>query len=228
LTASGFAAQRNPAIDALGHHQLAAETAYSVAYPMLAMALHAGFDELHHSALKQLRVLRDHLSADDDLHLRYNLTHHEHTFSNWSRGVAWYAIGLVRTLKLLSPEQRPDDLLAEVDRVATWAARHQEADGTWPCFIKEHGILPDTSGTAGIAAAIALAVRHGMIAPHHRATAERAQAGLRPYLSSDGWLRGVAQSNKRETHDIDIQRMPYRVIGPWGMGMYAQLLAALN
>lgn len=39
--------------------------------------------------------------------------------------------------------------------------------------------------------------------------------------------RGITQSYKRETHLMDIQRSSYRIIAPWGMGLLAQLLAAL-
>ena len=88
-------------------------------------------------------------------------------------------------------------------------------------------MLPDSSGSAGIAAAIALAVRQGMLGREHLRTARRAKDGLMNHLSADGWLRGVSQSNKPEAEGIDLQRGPHRVIAPWGMGLLAQLLAAL-
>ena len=112
--------------------------------------------------------------------------------------------------------------------MAEWVARHQGPDGLWPCFLKEETVRPDTSGCAGIAAAIAIAIEKGMLGTEHLPPAQRARAGLMSHLTPDGWLRGVSQSNKRESHAMDIQRSQFRVIAPWGMGMLAQLMAALK
>jgi unsaturated rhamnogalacturonyl hydrolase len=223
----GFEDHYDPRTDSVGHC-VVAETYYNIAYPMMAMARFARRPQWQARALRQLEVNRHYLTSQDDLWLRYFPESGERTFQNWSRGVAWYYLGLVRTLMLLPAPDRPGVLVKEIERMAAWVAGHQQPDGLWPCFLKETGVLPDTSGSAGIAAAIALAIRQGMLSRDHAHTARRACRGLMGHLTPDGWLRGVTQSNKRETHAMDIQRSNYRIIAPWGMGLLAQLLAALE
>jgi hypothetical protein len=48
------------------------------------------------------------------------------------------------------------------------------------------------------------------------------------FLDPDGRLLGASQSNKKEAHQIDLQRSTTRVIAPWGMGLFAQVAAALH
>lgn len=219
----------NADADALCASMMVGETSYNIAYPLMAMARHSpGYEHLQSDAIRQLRGNYKYLVDGDDLWLRSHPTSGERTFKNWSRGAAWYYLGLVRTLALLPPAERPKDLVAEVRRVAEWVGKHQPSNGLWPCFIKENDILPDSSGSAGIAAAITLAVREGMLPKKHLPVARRTQRALSKKLNPAGWLRGTAQSNKRETHSMDIQRYPFRVIAPWGMGLYAQLLAAME
>ncbi len=224
----GFEAGWHPAFDAVAHGILVTESNYNVAYPMMAMALHAGRPALRERALRQLDATRCFLAEADDLYLRVHPGNQEKTFRNWSRGVAWYFLGLVRTLALLPDTERPESLVAETKRMAAWVTRHQLENGLWPCYLKENDVPPDSSGSAGIAAAVALGIRHGMIDSSFLPSASRCLEGLTGRLTHDGWLRGVSQSNKRETHQMDIQRHPFRVIAPWGMGLFAQLAAAIS
>lgn len=82
----------------------------------------------------------------------------------------------------------------------------------------------DTSGSAGLAAALARAHTAGWLPVEARQAAQKAFAGLRKYLTPDGLLAGAAQSNKGGD---GLQRGDYRVIYQMGMGLQAQLVAAL-
>jgi hypothetical protein len=222
LAEAGFEQHYDPRTDSVGH-RVVAETSYNIAYPMMAMARFTGRPHLQQRALRQLEANRHYLTAADDFWLRYAPETGERTFQNWSRGVAWYFLGLVRTLTLLPVPERPATLTDEIRRIADWVTVHQQADGLWPCFLKETGVLPDTSGSAGIAAALALAGRDRLLGDEHLATAVRTKDALLKQLTPDGWLRGASQSNKAD----GLQRSPHRVIAPWGMGLFAQLLANL-
>jgi len=224
----GFALYHHSDLDLIGSDKIVTESCYNIAYPMMAIALQREDADLRRRALRQLDLSRKYLAEPDDLHLRHFFDDGRKAFTNWSRGVAWYLLGWVRTLALLPKEERPADLVAEADRVAAWVGRHQQPDGLWPCFLKENEVRPDTSGCAGIAAAVALGVREGMIDSDHLSVARLACDALWNHTTIDGWLRGASQSNKKETHHMDIQRDPFRVVAPWGMGMFAQLLAALE
>ncbi len=222
---SGFDIYHNPLTDSVGS-RVVAETSYNVAYPMMAMAVWAGKDELYQRAIRQLKVNRHYLADADDLYLRHDPKSGQRTFPNWSRGVAWYLLGLIRTLALIPDHERPLCLVEEANRVTAWAGKHQKADGLWPCFLKESATVTDTSGSAGIAAAIAIGAAVNILDADFLPTAMGARAGMMAYLAPDGWLQGASQSNKREAEEYDLQRSDYRVIAPWGMGLFAQLIAA--
>jgi hypothetical protein len=228
LADEGFEKHRHPGFGTIGQRTIVTESNYNIAYPMMVMALKTGRPHLRERALLQLETARQRLVGEDDLCLRYHFDAGEKTFRNWSRGVAWYFLGLVRTLALLPPGERPEPLAGEIGRAAAWVIRHQLPNGLWPCFLKENTIPPDSSGSAGIAAALALGVRHGLIDPSFRIAALKTRNALMDFMTHDGWLRGTSQSNKRETLSMDIQRARFRVIAPWGMGLFAQLAAALE
>ncbi|MDL1916726.1 hypothetical protein FBR00_12310, partial [Anaerolineae bacterium CFX4] len=152
------------------------------------------------------------------------------TFVNWCRGVAWSLLGLTRTLAVI-PDP-PADLIRDVQRLGAWALA-QRSGPLWPTFLGEPNTPVDTSGSAGIAAALALAARHGWLPDTARAawlpdTARAAASetldALHSTLTPDGFLGGVAQVNKAGE---GLQRDPYRVISQFGMGLMAQLMAAL-
>jgi hypothetical protein len=201
---------------------LSAEGSYTVAYPMAVVArLRPEWAWLANSAVAQLRARRDALRIDDDLWLRRQ-DDGRRTFRNWARAAAWYLLGLVRTL--IELDDPPPDLAAECRQIAEWAAARQDADGLWACFIGEK-TSSDTSGSAGIAAALALGVKHGWLPSSLRPAAERTLSALVGHLTPDGFLGGVAQTNKAGEA---LQRSDYRVIGQFGMGMMGQLVAALR
>jgi rhamnogalacturonyl hydrolase YesR len=102
---------------------------------------------------------------------------------------------------------------------------YQLPSGLWSVFVDEPDLLPDTSGSAGIGAALALAAKHGWLDASARTTAETCLTGLKQHLTPDGFLGGASQSNKGGP---GLQRSDYRVIYPMGMGMTAQLIAALH
>lgn len=81
--------------------------------------------------------------------------------------------------------------------MAEWTGRRQNARGLWPCFFDEPGVLPDTSGSAGIAAAVALEVQRRIIDSRLRNVAELAFEELSAtYLEPDGWLRGARKATR--------------------------------
>jgi hypothetical protein len=201
---------------------LSAEGNYTVAYPMTVLANILGQPDMTALALDQLRLRRDRLFVGDSFYLRVLATG-ERTFRNWCRGVAWYLLGLTRTLCVLPTP--PSDLVTELGRAAAWIVKRQLPSGTWATFVDEPAILPDTSGSAGIAAALALGVRHGLLPAAYRAHAQRALESLVGYLTPDGFLTGVSQVNKAGE---SLQRGAYRVISQMGMGLLAQLVAALD
>jgi rhamnogalacturonyl hydrolase YesR len=148
-------------------------------------------------------------------------------FKNWCRGVAWYLLGMTRTLAVLKSARggMADELRDELRRASAWAVGLQGGDGLWRNFLDEHGSAADTSGSAGIAAALALGVAEKLLPDANREPAERCLSALRGRLTPDGLLSGVAPSNKGGE---ELQRSDYRVLMQMGMGLMAQLQGALG
>jgi rhamnogalacturonyl hydrolase YesR len=200
-----------------------AEGSYTVGYPMMVIGQARGDQELMQLAVQQIRIRKKRLIHKGDCWLRYH-GDDSRTYRNWARGVAWYGLGLVRTLIQGRGMTGLDDLKQEVERLAGWVKGYQQQDGLWRCFLHEN-VRPDTSGSAGIAAALALAIKHDLLSDSYLPMCQRTRDGLIPYLTPDGLLSGVAQSNRGgET----LQRSDYRVISPMGMGLMAQLISALQ
>ncbi len=209
-----------------GGDSTVAECNYTVAYPMALLSKNIEDEWLARQAPRQLRAARDRLVHDNKLWLRH-YTGDRRTYPNWCRGVCWYSLGLARTLIELKSDSSLDDLKQELARVLAFARGYQRPDGLYSCFLDEPAIAPDTSGSAGIAAAMALAARHGLVGSEFRDAARATWKGLVAKLTGDGFLTGVSQSNKREAGEA-LQRSDYRVTLQFGMGLMAQLKAALD
>ncbi len=203
---------------------LTTEGNYTAAYPTAVLARTLGRDELADLALRQLANRRIANVHQGDIYQRANPAG-QGRLRNWCRGVCWYYLGIVRTLLALQDEQAVSLWRAELERVAAMLQRHQRADGLWGNFLHEPQSLPDTSGSAGLAAALARAHQAGWLDQRARQAAERTYAGLTAYLTPDGLLGGAAQSNKGGD---SLQRSDYRVLYQMGMGLKAQLMAALE
>jgi rhamnogalacturonyl hydrolase YesR len=208
------------------------EGAYTVAYPMAAFALAAtwrddsaaveGFTE---NALRQLRLRRERLSTSDGIFLR-RYPDGRTTHYNWSRGIAWYLLGFVHTARTLwTVHRRYDpDILAEINRVARWALSLRDKSGLWHCFAGEPETGLETSGTAGICAAIAVACTGDMIDRSFRDELKPSWAVLQQWLTPDGLLRGIAPSNRAGE---PYQRTGVRVMSPFGLGLWGQFAARM-
>lgn len=200
------------------------EGAYTVGYPMAVIARLRRDRALEELALRQIVVRRQRLSALDTIHLRF-VPGRGHSFRGWARGVAWYMMGLARTLEVLAGRPDLEDSRRELLRTAQWVLRLQDSAGLWNCFLDDPSSGVETSGSAGIAAALARGVAGGLLPASMRPPAERALGALRGHLTPDGYLNGVAQSNRGGEA---LQRSGYRVLSQMGMGLMGQLVAALD
>lgn len=205
---------------------LSAEGSYTTAYPMALIGVQRNRRDLIELALYQHRVRRERLVADNSIYLR-EYDDGSRTFANWSRGVCWYFLGLVRTLTVLPPELRPRDCLDEARRVARWVLEHRAKGGLWPNLLHESALPPDTSGSAGIAAALMEGWRYGWFEHDARDAAVTAFEEIKQWLTPDGFLDGVISGPGLRTVD-PFQYEGHRGVSQMGMGLYAQLAAAVR
>ena len=199
---------------------LSAEGSYTVAYPLAVLAIQRKRDDLAELAIRQLMIAKEKLAEGDNIHLR-TFSDNTHTFTNWGRAYSWYMLGLVRTIIELDGCYDMSELKSEFVRVADLALSFQQSDGLWCCFVDDVSTGTDNSGSAGIAASIALGIRHNILPAKFSVYTEKTLEALKAYLTPDGLLMGVAQSNKGGD---ELQRGGYRVISQMAMGLMAQLM----
>jgi unsaturated rhamnogalacturonyl hydrolase len=213
---------------------LSAEGSYTIAYPLAVLAKLYKREDLALLAIRQLESRKQRLTCGADLYLR----HHEdgsHSFPNWSRAYAWYMLGLARTLRVLHECEelhgmslailmRINALKEELVRIAEVIIGHQSEQGLWFVYVDDPQTGVETSGSAAIAASLAIGVQLGILGDSSLAASKRVRSALTPYLTEDGFLHGVAQNNKAGEA---LQRSGYRVLSQMGTGLAAQLDAAL-
>ena len=142
---------------------------------------------------------------------------------NWARGVTWYYLGLIRGIVEAPEGTDTTDLRAEAVRVMEFVLLHQQENGLWRNLFDIPTQTVDTSGSSGIAAALAIGANEGILPEKARAAAQKTKDGLTAYLTADGLLSHGTPSNR--SPEAQSNR---RVIFPVGMGLAAQLLAALE
>ncbi|PZX46336.1 glycoside hydrolase family 88 protein [Algoriphagus chordae] len=201
---------------------LTAEGCYTVAYPMAVIGKSTNNPALQKRALEQLKH-RFPLIEGGNLNLRYNTSNQTYTFKNWARGGAWTLLGFVRTMAELKDEMQDQEVINKFKEGVDYAIAMQQENGLWNGFMNSEN-APDTSGSAGISAAILIGVREGFLPESYRKYAEKCWKELPNFLTPDGLLLGVSQDNRG---GLALQEGNYRVIAQMGMGLMAQLYAEL-
>lgn len=200
---------------------ISSEGAYTVAYPMTAIANRLELPQWSAAAESLLKETYARLVQPEGIYLRHYEGNGKRTHRNWVRGLAWLLLGYVQTIR--QRPDRPASLIEQFQSLASAAARFQRTDGLWNCFMDESEVLPDTAGTAGVAAAFALGVRAGLLDSRFGERARLARSNLHSQLTGEGFLTGCSQSNKAGE---SLQRSPYRTITPYSLGLLGLLEAA--
>ena len=202
-----------------GGGSLKTEECYTISYPLAVLGNQRKDQDLTRLAIKQLRARRGLLVTRDTIFQRGKPGQLE--FRNWARGIGWYLLGHAHSLAFLP---KSPDLEEALQQGAEIALRLQRPDGLWSCFAEESATGFDTSGSAGIAAALALGAKLKVLGPEAMSAARKAAAAIEGNLTPDGWVSGVAQENRGGEA---LQRGGYRCHAQFAMGLYAQLLGAI-
>jgi hypothetical protein len=202
---------------------LTTEGCFTLAFPLAAMAKTLGEPEWFGLAARECLERWEFLARGDRIVQRVYQDGRTQMV-NWARGIAWLVLGTAQTVRELPPGQR-EELVSRLCQVAPLLLERQRPDGLWNVFTDRPDAGPETSGSAGIAAGLAIAAKEGWLGSEARAAAERCLEGLEPYLEPDGCLGGVSQHNPAGEEALQIG---YRIRSAWGTGLYAQLVAALT
>lgn len=195
------------------------EECYTVSYPLAVLAKTLNRPDLARLAVQTLQARVDRLDKGAHIYQR-SPERGDPLFDNWSRGVAWYLLGLVKTLAHLPDKAETQSLKTTLQRAVDHVLTYQQANGLWYCFMHQPETGLETSGTAGIAAALTYGVRKNLLPKTVLTAVAKAKTGLAPYFTPDGYLTGTAQGNKGG--DV-LQRGGFRVISPYTLGFLAHL-----
>lgn len=196
---------------------LKTEECYTVCYPLAVLSKLLNRPELAQLAIKTLQSRISLLEKGNSIFQRCT-EQGELFFENWSRGAAWHLLGLAKTLVHLPESQEKESLKISFQKAVDNVLRYQQANGLWYCFFHRPETGLETSGTAGITAALTYGYKNGLLNEIAKKAAEKAQNGLFPYLTPDGYLTGTAQVNKGGEA---LQQNGFRVISPYTLGFFA-------
>lgn len=213
--------------------QLAAEGNYQVAFPLAIVAFRKRNDDLARLAIEQLKVRQQYLCNKEGVWLRYNFSSQKNTYKNWGRGVVWYLLGLGKTLTVFKENNafnRFTELIPlEKNFIDTlqWVMKFRTKEGLWYNYIDIPSTGIDTSTSAGLGAAMGIAIKYGWLSNMYIKEVKITLNALYSHLTPDGLLKSASQANKSQGGEV-LQKEGYRVIGQYAMGLMAQLIASLE
>ncbi|GAB3225349.1 hypothetical protein GCM10027423_61720 [Spirosoma arcticum] len=212
-----------------GGNEATTEGCYTVAYPLAAIAVDRNNRDLAEKALTQIRRRMHYLTDGVAIYQRATLDG-KRGFRNWGRGVVWYLLGTVKTIRLLHQtglvkRDETADIEAALRRSVALVTNWQDQEGFYYAYLdrKETGI--DVSATAGITAAIAWGVKYGYLDRNLVPALKQTQKNLLKFITPDGFVTGITQINRGGEV---LQENGFRVITQFGMGLVLQLAMALK
>jgi rhamnogalacturonyl hydrolase YesR len=200
-------------------NDITTEGCYTVAYPLAAIAAARKDKELAKSAMEQLLHRINHLTVEGAIYQRKN-ENGLSGFRNWSRGAAWYFLGMIKTIAILEENFNENFDLRQLKKAfkqhSAWVMTLQSEEGLWKGFLDQADATVDTSASAGIATAFVLGYQQGILEDSHLKSAQRCFVALKNHLSMDGFLKGVSQINRSGEK---LQESDYRVMSQFGLGL---------
>lgn len=201
---------------------LTTEGAYTLAFPLAAVGQALGKEELGQKAV-ELCLERWSFLCEPG-HIVQRRYHDGRTHMvGWARGSAWLLLGSAWVGQTMGTSPLLLPLAQHFERCANWLMAQQQ-NGLWGVYTQRSSTA-EASGSAGIAAALALGAAMGWLNPSARQAAKSTAAALESFLEPDGRLGGVSQHNPAGEEALQLE---YRIGAAWGSGLYAQLQAALS
>src|SRR5690606_16023680 len=111
---------------------------YTIAYTLASIGEVRGDPRLLDEAVRQLQIRVKRLRSPDAIWLR--AFDGQRTYRNWSRGCAWYLLGMARTLRIVGDRSDTAHLQRELADACRMVLRHQRPSGLWGSFIDEPDI----------------------------------------------------------------------------------------
>jgi len=203
-----------------------ADTLFMAAYFMLRMGKKLGHQDLIDDALKQWYWHEEYLQ-DPVTNLYFHgwdnvrQTHMSGIF--WARGNAWAAYTMARALGYIDytypAYMRIEGSLR--DQLAS-LVRLQTPNGLWHTILTDQDSYEETSGSAGIAAALAV-VKH----PLYSGYLAKAYTGITKKISAEGSVVDVSAGTGVMPDAAAYKDVPKKRVQGWGQGLVLAFLSAL-
>lgn len=140
----------------------------------------------------------------------------------WARGNSWAALTMAKALKYV-PVQNPSYMIIDGSLRDQLSAlvRLQAEDGLWHTVLPDDTSYTETSGSAGIAAAL---LSRGSI---YNKYVQKSIRGILERITEDGTVGGVSAGTAVMNDVQGYKDVPYKRIQGWGQGLALAFLADL-
>ena len=204
--------------DGTGNNRMVkTEECYTVSYPLAVLAKMLNRPDLAVLAIKTLKSRILILEKGNSIYQR-GTEQGDLFFENWGRGVAWYLLGIAKTLAHLPDSADKERIKESFQKSVAKVLDYQQVNGLWYNFFHQAETGYETSGTAGITAALSYALNKGLLSENVKTPILKGKNALLPYMTPDGFLAGTAQVNKGGDA---LQQNGFRVISPYTLGFLA-------
>lgn len=148
----------------------------------------------------------------------------------WARGNAWAALATTEVIDSLPPDDPlRESLRAILARQLKALARAQAPNGLWHTEVTRPDFYFETSGGAGIVAALYRALAAGWLPPSLRSAADRGYRAVVERVAADGTVTGVSAGTgvpSREQGIALYNQIDATRIQPYGQGLVLLMLEA--
>lgn len=184
--------------------------------------------ELAEQALKQvelhLQLLQDEQTGV--LYHGWNCAERNHlSAARWTRANAWVCVAVPDIVHRIGKlTEIPPAILSRYRWMIDGLLPYQGANGLWTTVLDRPDFYEETSGSAGIACGILLAVRTGLLEPSYRKFAVSALKGVVENITAEGEVLNVSGGTPIMPTVEDYQSIP-RIPTLYGQGLVLMLLA---
>lgn len=211
---------------------LTQEGVYTLAYPLAVLGNQLKDHQLLKMSLTETEERVEHLLKNGSIYRMGSRTKGVNELDrNWTRGVVWFLLGLARTLEQLvegplKKEVRVSRLIEVFKESATLVLRYQQPDHSWKSFLDLNETFYETSGTAGLAAAMAIGHRMGWLPEFDQKRLALVNERLQKSMTPDGFLKHTTQHNAGSYKLM--QMGEYRVISQYTLGFVGIINAHID
>lgn len=200
------------------------DTMFMAGYFLLRIGKLLGRDDYFNDGLRQYHG-HENVLQDSRTNLYYhgwdNIAGNHMSGVHWARGNSWAALTMTRALDIV-PVDLPNFMVIEGslrDQLSAIARLQDESSGLWHTILDDPTSPLETSGSAGIAAAL---LSKGRL---YNKYTQRSIDGILARIAEDGTVTGVSAGTAVMQNADGYKGVPDKRIQGWGQGLTLAFLA---